>query len=173
MAGCHTLLQDFCAFRAFCERIPFALLVQQRLLHPLNICVDPCHLWEVISIMWVRGYGRMPYPPTRLLCWSVPSVGGYVCFVGAAETAAPPEIAFAVWLDYVRRLIELRSPSDWIAFAVWLDCVRRLIGLRPPSDWIAFAVRWFFLMIKFVNVRLLWESLCIFVRYMYFVTNNN
>ena len=32
--GCHTLLQDFCAFRAFCGRIPFALLVQQRLLHP-------------------------------------------------------------------------------------------------------------------------------------------
>ena len=41
MAGCHTLLQDFCAFRAFCGRTPFALLVQQRLLHPLNICVDP------------------------------------------------------------------------------------------------------------------------------------
>lgn len=33
--------------------------------------------------------------------------------------------------------------------------------------------RLFFFMIKFVNVRLLWESLCIFVRYMYFVTNNN
>ena len=87
-----------------------ALLVQQRLLHPLNICVDlchlweallckkilcvpcvlwentvcfvgaaetaappwncicvdPCHLWEAISRMWVRGYGRMPYPPMTL-----------------------------------------------------------------------------------------------------------
>ena len=43
--------------------------------------------------MWVRGYGRMPYPPTRLLC--VPCVlwEDTVCFVGAAETAAPPEIA--------------------------------------------------------------------------------
>ncbi|WP_278691596.1 hypothetical protein, partial [Leyella stercorea] len=41
----------FCAFRAFCGRIPFALLVQQRLLHPLNICVDLCHLWEAISRM--------------------------------------------------------------------------------------------------------------------------
>ena len=56
----------FCAFRAFCGRIPFALLVQQRLLHPLNICVDPYHLWEAISRMWVRGYGRMPYPPMTL-----------------------------------------------------------------------------------------------------------
>ena len=59
----------------------------------LNISVDPCHLWEVISRMWVRGYGRMPYPPTRLLC--VPCVlwEDTVCFVGAAETAAPPELA--------------------------------------------------------------------------------
>ncbi len=51
----------FCAFRAFCGRIPFALLVQQRLLHPLSL-----HLWEAISRMWVRGYGRMPYPPMTL-----------------------------------------------------------------------------------------------------------
>ena len=56
----------FCAFRAFCGRTPFALLVQQRLLHPLNICVDLCHLWEAISRMWVRGYGKMPYPPMTL-----------------------------------------------------------------------------------------------------------
>ena len=61
MARCHTLLQDFCAFCAFCGRIPFALLVQQRLLHPLSL-----HLWEAISRMWVRGYGRMPYPPMTL-----------------------------------------------------------------------------------------------------------
>ena len=85
-----------------CGRIPFALLVQQRLLHPLNICVDPCHLWEVISRMWVRGYGRMPYPPTRLLC--VPCV---------------------LWEDMFALLVQqrllhplrLRSPSDRIAFA--------------------------------------------------------
>ena len=31
-------------FCAFCGRIPFALLVQQRLLHPLSL-----HLWEAIS----------------------------------------------------------------------------------------------------------------------------
>ena len=54
----------FCAFRAFCGRTPFALLVQQRLLHPLRL--HPCHLWEAISRMWVRGYGRMPYPPMTL-----------------------------------------------------------------------------------------------------------
>ena len=34
----------FCAFRAICGRTPFALLVQQRLLHPLSL-----HLWEAIS----------------------------------------------------------------------------------------------------------------------------
>ena len=51
----------FCAFRAFCGRTPFALLVQQKLLHPLSL-----HLWEAISRMWVRGYGRMPYPPMTL-----------------------------------------------------------------------------------------------------------
>ena len=54
-----------------------ALLVQQRLLHPLRL--HQCHLWksllskkflwvlwvlwEAISRMWLRGYGRMPYPP--------------------------------------------------------------------------------------------------------------
>ena len=31
-------------------------------------------------VWWLRGYGRMPYPP--IVCT--------VCFVGAAETAAPP-----------------------------------------------------------------------------------
>ena len=36
--------------------------------------------------------------------------------------------------DCVRRLIGLRSPSDWIAFAVRSDCVRRLIGLRSVHD---------------------------------------
>ena len=53
---------------------------------------------------WRRGYGRMPYPPN--LCASVPICGGFlcqtvlcvprilwdtlsVCFVGAAEAAAP------------------------------------------------------------------------------------
>ena len=56
-----------------------AWLVQQRELHPLRL--HQCHLWksllskkflcvlwvlwEAISRMWVRGYGRMPYPPIR------------------------------------------------------------------------------------------------------------
>ncbi len=56
-----------------------AWLVQQRLLHPLRL--HQCHLWksllskkflcvlwvlwEAISRMWVRGHGRMPYPPIR------------------------------------------------------------------------------------------------------------
>ena len=64
-AGCHTLLH-LCKSVLSVGVPPFALLVQQRLLHPLNICVDLCHLWEAISRMWVRGYGRMPYPPMTL-----------------------------------------------------------------------------------------------------------
>ena len=63
----------FCAFRAFCGRTPFALLVQQRLLHPLSL-----HLWEALLCK-------------KILC--VPCVlwKDTVCFVGAAETAAPPK----------------------------------------------------------------------------------
>ena len=52
-----------------------------------NICAHLCHLWEDISargfcgfcgfcgkiVWWLRGYGRMPYPP--IVCT--------VCFVGA------------------------------------------------------------------------------------------
>ena len=65
----------FCAFRAFCGRTPFALLVQQRLLHPLSL-----HLWEALLCK-------------KILC--VPCVlwEDTVCLVGAAETAAPPKIA--------------------------------------------------------------------------------
>ncbi|WP_455051141.1 hypothetical protein [Leyella stercorea] len=42
---------------------------------------------------------------------SIVDLGGSVCFVGAAETAAPPTV-----------------------------CVRRPIGFRPPSDRIPFGV---------------------------------
>ena len=59
-AGCHTLLH-LCKSVLSVGVPPFALLVQQRLLHPLSL-----HLWETISRMWVRGYGRMPYPPMTL-----------------------------------------------------------------------------------------------------------
>ena len=54
MAGCHTLLQNF--------------------------CVDLCHLWEALLCK-------------KILC--VPCVlwEDTVCFIGAAETAAPPELA--------------------------------------------------------------------------------
>ena len=48
--------------------------------HPLNFCVDLCHLWEALL-------------SKKILC--VPCVlwEDTVCFVGAAETAAPPGIA--------------------------------------------------------------------------------
>ena len=62
-AGCHTLLH-LCKSVLSVGVPPFALLVQQRLLHHLGL--HPCHLWKAISRMWVRGYGRMPYPPMTL-----------------------------------------------------------------------------------------------------------
>ena len=93
-AGCHTLLHlcksvlsvgDFSLQEVSVRSVGsvgvplLALLVQQRLLHPLRL--HQCHLWksllskkflcvlwvlwEAISRMWVRGYGRMPYPPIR------------------------------------------------------------------------------------------------------------
>ena len=48
--------------------------------HPLNFCVDLCHLCEALLCK-------------KILC--VPCVlwENTVCFVGAAETAAPPELA--------------------------------------------------------------------------------
>ena len=78
-AGCHTLLH-LCK-SVLSVGVPLlALLVQQRLLHPLNFCVDLCHLWEALLCK-------------KILC--VPCVlwENTVCFVGAAETAAPPELA--------------------------------------------------------------------------------
>ena len=91
-AGCHTLLhlcksvisvgdpslQEVSVRSVGSVGVPLlALLVQQRLLHPLRL--HQCHLWksllskkflwvlwvlwEAISRMWLRGYGRMPYPP--------------------------------------------------------------------------------------------------------------
>ena len=91
-AGCHTLLHlcksvlsvgDFSLQEASVRSVRsvgvplLALLVQQRLLHPLRL--HQCHLWksllskkflcvlwvlwEAISRMWLRGHGRMPYPP--------------------------------------------------------------------------------------------------------------
>ena len=91
-AGCHTLLhlcksvlsvgdssqQEASVRSVGSVGVPLlAWLVQQRLLHPLRL--HQCHLWksllskkflcvlwvlwEAISRMWLRGYGRMPYPP--------------------------------------------------------------------------------------------------------------
>ena len=77
--GCHTLLH-MCK-SVLSVGVPLlGLLVQQRLLHPLNICVDLCHLWEALLCK-------------KILC--VPCVlwEDTVCFVGAAETAAPPKLA--------------------------------------------------------------------------------
>ena len=61
---------------------------------------------------------------------SIVDLGGsvyFVCFVGAAETAAPPGVS-------VRRPIGFRPPSDRIPFAVQSVSVRCLIGLRSVHD---------------------------------------
>jgi len=66
--------RDFCAFCAFCG-----------ITRTLTICVDLCHLWENTIMAGGVGMAGMPYPPKCVL-WAV-----YLCLVGAAETAAPPE----------------------------------------------------------------------------------
>ena len=48
--------------------------------HSLNFCVDLCHLWEVLLCK-------------KILCIPCVLWEDTVCFVGAAETAAPPELA--------------------------------------------------------------------------------
>ena len=48
--------------------------------HPLNFCVDLCHLWEALLCK-------------KILCIPCVLWEDTVCFVRAAETAAPPEIA--------------------------------------------------------------------------------
>ena len=67
-AGCHTLLH-LCK-SVLSVGVPLlALLVQQRLLYHLGL--HPCHLWETISRMWVRGYGRDAIPSYKtsvLIC---------------------------------------------------------------------------------------------------------
>ena len=78
-AGCHTLLQNFCV--DLCH-LWEALLCKKILCVPCvlwenTVCFVGAaetaappplslHLWEAISRMWVRGYGRMPYPPMTL-----------------------------------------------------------------------------------------------------------
>ena len=85
----------------------FALLVLQRQLHQRGSILprNPRNTQNVRLRYWRRGYGRMPYPPN--LCTSVSICGRHfsarmfcvfcvfcgntlsVCFVGAAEAAAP------------------------------------------------------------------------------------
>ena len=55
--------------------------------HTLLICAHPCILWEALlrqkllweDVWWLRGYGRMPYPPNPLSVGVF--VGGNVRFV--------------------------------------------------------------------------------------------
>ena len=74
--------RDFCAFCAFCG-----------ITRTLTICVDLCHLWENTIMAGGVGMAGMPYPPKCVL-WAV-----HLCSVGAAETAAPPNIPCIPWED--------------------------------------------------------------------------
>ena len=147
MAGCHILLicahpclsvggflrqTVLCVLRVLWEYSLLALLVQLRQLHPL---------------CWLRGYGRMPYPPN--LCASVSicgrhiSIGRFCVFCGALSPFArlvqlgqlhPLPVS-------VRRPIGFRSPSDQIPSATRSDSVRHPIRLRSPSNQIPSAAR--------------------------------
>ena len=89
MAGCHTLLicahpcasvricgrlfsaRNFCAFRGCCGNTVSHGF--HRLTQMVGCVNSPTEFTEVWGCCWLRGYGRMPYPPN--LCASVPICG--------------------------------------------------------------------------------------------------
>ena len=88
-AGCHTLLicahpcasvricgrlfsaRNFCAFRGCCGNTVSHGF--HRLTQMVGCVNSPTEFTEVWGCCWLRGYGRMPYPPN--LCASVPICG--------------------------------------------------------------------------------------------------
>ena len=88
MAGCHTLLicahpcasvricgrlfsaRNFCAFRGFCGNIvSHGFHRSTQMVGCINSPTEFTEFTEVWGCCWLRGYGRMPYPPN--LCASV------------------------------------------------------------------------------------------------------
>ena len=55
------------------------------------------------------------------------------CFVGAAETAAPPMRAAWIWQDAISSYGR-RTESDWVADGIWSGGGRNLIGWRTRND---------------------------------------
>ena len=88
-AGCHTLLhlcksvricgshfsaRRFCAFRGFCGNIvSHGFHGSTQMVGCVNSPTEFTEFTEVWGCCWLRGYGRMPYPPN--LCASVPICG--------------------------------------------------------------------------------------------------
>ena len=91
MAGCHTLLhlcksvpicgryfsaRRFCVFCAFRGNIvSHGFHRSTQMVGCINSPTDFTEFTEVWGCCWLRGYGRMPYPPN--LCASVPIRGRY------------------------------------------------------------------------------------------------
>ena len=76
ICGSHFSARRFCAFRAFCGNIVshgFHRSTQK--FGCVNSPTEFTEFTEVLGCCWLRGYGRMPYPPN--LCASVPICGRY------------------------------------------------------------------------------------------------
>ena len=66
----------FCAFRGFCGNIvSHGLHRSTQMVGCVNSPTEFTEFTEVWGYCWLRGYGRMPYPPN--LCASVPICGRY------------------------------------------------------------------------------------------------
>ena len=76
ICGSHFSARRFCAFRAFCGNIvSHGFHRSTQMVGCVNSPTDFTEFTEVLGCCWLRGYGRMPYPPN--LCASVPICGRY------------------------------------------------------------------------------------------------
>ena len=76
ICGSHFSARRFCAFRAFCGNIvSHGFHRSTQMVGCVNSPTEFTEFTEVLGCCWLRGYGRMPYPPN--LCASVPIRGRY------------------------------------------------------------------------------------------------
>ena len=135
ICGRHISARRFCVFRVFCGNTLSACFVgaaetaapPASCSHGTHSCLgcSPTDFTDLHRCWCLLGVHLSQVHQPSKKCTNRANVP--VCFVGAAETAAPPD--------------GYRPPSNRIPFAVQSDTVRRPIGFRPPSDQIPSAVR--------------------------------
>ena len=79
--------RNFCAFRGFCGNIvSHGFHRSTQMVCCVNSPTEFTEFTEVLGCCWLRGYGRMPYPPTsvliRAICWRLFSARNFCAFRG-------------------------------------------------------------------------------------------